>query len=265
MQDRRARAARTDGVRRLLTVCATAVAFGACGGEQPKTASAPPIAIGVRVPGATELRAANPGSGSALMLEDVRRPGMHPRDVCFVLALERQPRAEADEHCIVEDPGGDVVELGAAKGVPEALGPPIAIVAGHAGAAVRKLLLEVAGESHQLPLSPGRGFLALLPASYRGTVALVARKADGTVSTQSFALPRPLVTQPTVRRPGAVVDGEIGEDVIGERESDLRRRLGAPAARRGSCLFYQQVGRPRGGWELCLRHGRVSRARWHGS
>jgi hypothetical protein len=59
---------------------------------------------------------------------------------------------------------------------------------------------------------------------------------------------------------GAVFDGEIGKDVIGERERHLLQRLGSPAARERDCLRYAMVGRPRGAWNLCLERGRVARA-----
>lgn len=237
-----------------------AAAVGGCGGEDRRAPAAPPIAIGVPVAPAL-LWAANPGGGSRLLLASEPRRGMHPRDVCLRLALEREHPAEADEHCALTDPDGGVVELRAAKGVPDALGPAISIVTGHAGARVRKLLLKVESRSHELSLSEHRGFLAVLPASYQGRVALVARKADGTVATQSFALPHPRVSPHLYRRAGAVFAGEIGADVIGEREKHLLRRLGAPAARHGSCLRYGQVGRAGDAWELCLERGRVARAR----
>jgi hypothetical protein len=136
-----------------------------------------------------------PGGGSGLLLTDVRPGHTHSGDVCFRLALDRQARAPADEYCAVRDPHGGVAELRPSKRVPEGAGPPVSIVAGHAGPRVRKLLLEVEGRSHELPLSAGRGFLAVLPRWYAGRLALVARRADGTVATHSFALPRPRMSR----------------------------------------------------------------------
>jgi hypothetical protein len=239
-----------------LLVAAAVASAARSGGDRPT--AAPPIEVGVPV--AHALRAANPGGGSGLLLSAVFRRGLHRRDVCLRLALERQNPAEADVHCVVRDPGGGVVELWATKGVPEALGPAVSVVAGHAGRRVRKLVLEAGPESRELPLSTGRDFLALLPASYRGSVALVARNADGTVARLAFALPPPPETHPRYRRPGAVFAGDIGEDVIGDRRPDLLRRLGAPAAHHGSCLYYEVVGGVPSAWVLCLEGGRVARA-----
>jgi hypothetical protein len=217
----------------------------ACEEEPSPDTASPHVAVGVELPGESGLWAGNPEGGPAILLAPVRKEGMDPRDACFRLGLEREPRAEANVYCAVKDRDGGVVELGASV-----LGP-LTAVAGHAGAAVRKLLLEVAGRSVELPVSGDGAFLALLPASYRGNVALVARNGDGTVATRSFA---------AVRRQGAVFDGEIGKPVMDDRREELVRRFGPPAARRGSCWFYERVGAPGFRWKLCFEGRRVARA-----
>lgn len=175
-----------------LLACAPLAACS--GGDAP--ASRAPVAVGVPV-GAVRLWAGNPHGGPGVTLVRVRRAGMDRRDVCLRLGVAGTGRAEADEHCLVRDPADAVVWERAEKGLP---GGAVTVVAGHAGAQVRKLVLEVAEESHQLPVARGGGFLAVLPHSYRGRVALVARRADGTVATQSTTLRR---------RPGAVEDGRV--------------------------------------------------------
>jgi hypothetical protein len=84
--------------------------------------------------------------------------------------------------------------------------------------------------------------------------------AAGTV-TRSFTLPLPArwslrASRHPHRRPGAVFDDEIGENILLRSDDEIVRRFGAPAAVRTEhgrrCAYYEVVGRPRQDWRFCF-------------
>jgi hypothetical protein len=232
-------------VRVALLALSAALALVACDDERPRVERAPPIAIGVPMPDPGRLWAGNPAGGAGVVLERARRPGMNPRDACFRIGFEGRA---SSRFCAVKDPDGGVIEFDAS------VSGPVSVITGHAGRAVRRLFVEVEGESHELPRTRDGAFLALLPASYRGNVMLVARNGDGTVATHSFA---------AVRRRGVVFGGEIGKAVMDDARQAVLRHLGPPRSRDGRCWLYGEVGSPKVRWTLCFEEGRVARA-WAG-
>jgi hypothetical protein len=63
------------------------------------------------------------------------------------------------------------------------------------------------------------------------------------------------------RVPGTIYPDEIGENIVGLHTPYKRlvQLFGAPAARRGSCVYYHLAGHSRG-WQFCLTKGRVTSA-----
>ena len=63
------------------------------------------------------------------------------------------------------------------------------------------------------------------------------------------------------RVPGTIYPDEVGESIVGLQTTYKRlvRLFGAPAARRGSCVYYHLAGHDRG-WRFCLTKGRVTSA-----
>jgi hypothetical protein len=66
------------------------------------------------------------------------------------------------------------------------------------------------------------------------------------------------------RRPGAVFNGEIGENIVGTPYRDIVKRFGQPLATLSSnrgerCVYYDVVGYDTG-WSFCFMHGTVTAA-----
>lgn len=174
------------------------------------------------------------------------------RDVCVATARRRESLFEANEYCgvVSEDDFWSFTTSDRAVG-------------GFAPRAVRRVSVSGQGAHHlRLPLSRHRTFLALFPASVRGTVVVSARLRDGRLRRQRLRLPPPLrrPVHPR-RRPGAVFSDEVGEDIIGVSERRLLRRFGPPVTiTRGGqpgCIYYELVGDLSDGWTFCIADGRV--------
>jgi hypothetical protein len=169
----------------------------------------------------------------------------------------------------VSIPGPGTVELRtpraaasfvARDGIPDRFGAAPTVVSGVAPAGVRAVRLTGAGGTRTLPLSTHRAFLAIFAPSVRGRVSLVSVGAAGVV-TRSFTLPLPSrwslrPSRHPHRRPGAVFDDEVGENVLLRSYDEIVRRFGAPAAARTEhgrrCAYYEVVGRARDDWRFCF-------------
>ena len=121
-----------------------------------------------------------------------------------------------------------------------------------------------------VPVGRGRCHCQLIACSSRdsrsaarGPVRVVATLADGHQFTRFFQLPlsrgRATDRNPRYRRPGAVFNDEIGENIVGQSFRGIVSRFGAPlktfSGRSGArCAYYDVVGYPTG-WVFCFRHG----------
>jgi hypothetical protein len=205
-------------------------------------------------PGTTELRATAPGGGPEWFAGVVTPPRGRPNDVCVITGLVVR-RREANVSCdvAVEDAATSFV---AAYGVPDRYGAPPTVVSGVASPTVRAVRLEGPGGRFTLPLSAHRAFLAVYAAGLRGRVRVASVRADG-VSMRSVRLgvPLRLSLRPhhVHRRPGAVFNDEIGENIVRLTYRQVVRRFGPPAVRTGRCAYYELVGWKDRGWMFCFR------------
>jgi hypothetical protein len=261
-----------------LALAGAVAAFAACGESQPALrdpATTVPSSIRARLSpgsltvgqpvqarrvrsirrGTVELRALSPGGSAPLRLLFFPYSRRDSRDVCLGTAFEDEDLFEADEYCgVVTDTDPWVSAFG---GYPqfEHDRTPI-VIAGFAPPGVASVTLRGPGGSHPLPLSIHRTFLAMYRGRVRGTATLIGKRGDGSTSRQTLKLPpRPPPNHPR-RRPGAVFNDEIGEDIVGVSRRELQGRFGPPVrvlsgGRRG-CVYYELVGDIKSGWEFCI-------------
>jgi hypothetical protein len=258
----------------LVAAAVVAVALAACGTSveppRPAARTASPLSVGrpiaprrvtVPGPGKVELRALSPTrSGRPTWLAIVlSTPGADPRDVCVATGLARRSLGEANTYCAVRTPR-DAASFVARDGIPDRDGAAPIVVSGVAPPGVRAVRLTGAAGTRTLPLSAHRAFLAVLAPSVRGRVRVVSVGRTG-VATRSFVLPLPprwslRRSRHPHRRPGAVFDDEVGENILLRSYEEIVRRFGAPAAQRTEhgrrCAYYEVVGRARDGWRFCF-------------
>jgi hypothetical protein len=264
------------GPRAVLLAAAALAAtpLASCGSSteprRPATRTPSPVSVGrpiaprrvtVPGPGAVELRAPSPtGHGGPTWLAIVLSTrGADPRDVCVATGLAERSLGEANTYCAVRAPGVAATFV-AQAGIPDRYGAAPTVVSGVAPAGVRAVRLTGAGGSRTLPLSAHRAFLAVYAPSVRGRVSIVSVGRDG-LMTSSFVLPLPARwslrrSRHPHRRPGAVFDDEVGENILLRSYGEIVRRFGAPVAVRTEqgrrCAYYEVVGRPGDGWRFCF-------------
>lgn len=220
-----------------------------------------PRPVTVRGPGTVELRARSPtGHGRPAWLAIVlSTPGADPRDVCVATGLAGRSLGEANTSCAVRTPRA-AASFVARDGIPDRYGAAPTVVSGVAPPGVRAVRLTAAGGTRTLPLSTHRAFLAVYAPSVRGRVGIVSVDRAGT-TTSSFVLPLPprwslRRSRHPHRRPGAVFDDEVGENILLRSYDEIVRRFGAPAAVRTEhgrrCAYYEVVGRALDDWRLCF-------------
>jgi hypothetical protein len=215
------------------------------------------------VPGTVELRVADPARPElpSLFVSLGRVVVREPKDVCFATYAANQSPEDGDAGCQVRGAQPLVLMLGTAY---IAGSDPLASftsVSGQVNPDVTHLQLIAPGATHlSLPLSSHRVFSVAFWPSVRGTARLVAQLADGGSFAHAFTLPlthRELGAWPRVRRPGAVFNCEIGENVVTKSYRQIIRRYGPPlktfATRHHTrCIYYDIVGYPTG-WTFCSR------------
>jgi hypothetical protein len=263
------------GPRCVLVVAAVAAApLASCGtSAQPRPPAARahgPLSVGrpiaprrVTVPGTgtVELRAPSPTRGGrpAWLAIVLSTPGADPRDVCIATGLAGRSLGEANTYCAVRALRA-AASFVAREGIPDRYGAAPTLVSGVAPPSVRAVRLTGAGGTRTLPLSTHRAFLAVYAPSVRGRVRIVSVGRDGPVTT-SFVLPLPARwslrrSRHPHRRPGAVFDDEVGENILLRSYDEIVRRFGAPVAVRTEqgrrCAYYEVVGRPRDGRRFCF-------------
>jgi hypothetical protein len=216
--------------------------------------------VGERKVGAGTLEliapAVGPGRSPGARLLIPRVVGANPRDLCVITVSAGLSSSEGDESCDVRARGQAAVFV-FRPGVPAALGEPRTVVAGIAGPDVTRVELVGPSGRRVLPLSADRGFLALYARRARGPLRVIARTATGRASVRRFMLPlrgRAIFARHVHRRPGAVFNDEVGENILRTSEAGRRRRFGTPAAvcTQGAvrCVFYAVVGQGHRGWRF---------------
>jgi hypothetical protein len=263
------------GPRCILVAAAVAAApLASCGTsaapQRPATRTQDPVAVGrpiaprrVTVPatGTVELRAPSPTRGGrpAWLAIVLATPGADPRDVCVATGLAGRSLGEANTYCAVRTARA-AASFVARDGVPDRYGAAPTVVSGVAPPSVRAVRLTGAGGTRTLPLSTHRAFLAVYAPSVRGRVSIVSVGRAG-LMTSSFVLPLPARwslrrSRHPHRRPGAVFDDEVGENILLRGYGEIVRRFGVPVAVRTEqgrrCAYYEVVGRPRDGWRFCF-------------
>jgi hypothetical protein len=215
--------------------------------------------------GTVELSAADPTRSSrpSLFVTLIRAIPREPRDVCFGVYAGNENPADGDVGCQVRGADPLVSSVGEAA-VPGRVQASFATyVLGQAPSDVRRVELFGPGGVRMLPLSTGRVFLARFALATRGRVRVVATFADGHRFTRSFNLPlsrgRASDRNPRYRRPGAVFNDEVGENIVGQSFRGIVSRFGAPLKTfwgngGARCAYYDVVGYPTG-WVFCFMHG----------
>lgn len=215
--------------------------------------------------GTRELAAGDPAHslGPPLFATLIRAVQREPRDVCFGVYAGDESPADGDVACQVRSHDPLVVIAGDAAIPGRARASFATYVLGQASADVRRLALIGPNGTRTLPLSLHRLFLARFAPAARGPVRLVATSADGRRFSRVFSLP---VSSSQAddrrwrnRRPGAVFNDEVGENILSASYQQIVRRFGAPlktSIRPGGerCGYYDVVGYPTG-WMFCFKHG----------
>ncbi len=238
------------------------------------------VAAGVPVPvrsvkagaasGTLQLRAVGPGRSSrggvlATLVTPIAR---EPDDVCFdVYAASEDPTA-GDVLCSVRGQGRLVGLIGESS-VPGARPwRQLSYVVGQAPAGVVRVELLALNGSRELRLSAAHMFLATFAPAARGRVELRATLSDGQTLTDAFMLPlsstQTQAFSDRYRRPGAVFNNEVGENIIGTRYREIVKRFGQPLATLSNshgmrCVYYDVVGFDNG-WSFCFKHGTMTAA-----
>jgi hypothetical protein len=132
---------------------------------------------------------------------------------------------------------------------------------------IRVELLGLNG-SRNLRLSAAHMFLATFTQAARGRVELRATVSDGQTLTNAFTLPLSTAQMQAFsdryRRPGAVFNGEIDENIVGTPHREIVKRFGQPLATLSNshgerCVYYDVVGYDTG-WSFCFKHGTMTAA-----
>jgi hypothetical protein len=234
------------------------------------------VAVGMPVPirsvkagagsGVLQLQAVGLGRSShvdvlATLLKPVPR---EPDDVCFYISAAIADPAADDVACSVQGHGRLVSVIG--SNIPGA--GPLSYVVGQAPSDVIRVELIGLGGSRELRLSGAHMFLAAFAQAARGRMELRATLSDGQTLTNAFALPLSSAQiqafSDRYRRPGAVFNGEIDENIVGSPYREIVKRFGPPLATLGNrlgqrCVYYDVVGYENG-WSFCFKHGTMTSA-----
>jgi hypothetical protein len=234
------------------------------------------VAVGMPVPvrginagaasGTLQLQAVGPGrsSHSDLLATLVKPVAREPDDVCFGVYAAREA-GDGDVQCSVRGRGRLVSVIGESS-IPGA--GTLSYLVGQAPPDVIRVELLGLNGSRTLPLSAAHMFLATFAQAARGRVELGATLSDGRNLTTAFTL---LVSSAQMRafsdryrRPGAVFNNEIDENILGTRYREIVKRFGQPLATLSNshgqrCVYYDVVGYDNG-WSFCFKHGTMTAA-----
>ena len=235
------------------------------------------VALGVPIPvrdinagaasGVLQLQAVGLGPSShdgvlATLVDPVSR---EIDDVCFGVYATGEAPVNGSVLCGVRRRGRLVSVMGESS-IPRA--GTLRYLVGQAPPGVTRLELLGLGGSHTLRLSAARMFLATFREAARGRVELRASLAEGRNLTSAFTLPLSSAQMQAFsdrfRRPGAVFNDEIGENIVGTPYRQVVKRFGRPLATltKGGgerCVYYDVVGYATG-WSFCFKHGTMTAA-----
>jgi hypothetical protein len=217
--------------------------------------------------GTLQLQAVGLGRSSheavlATLVDPVAR---EPDDVCFDVYATSEGPAYGDVLCGVRARDRLVSVIGE-NGIPHA--GTLSYLVGQAPASVRRIELLGLNGSRSLRLSAAHMFLATFAPAARGRVELRATLSDGRNLTNALTLPPSSAQMQAFsdryRRPGAVFNGEIDENIVGTPYREIVKRFGQPLAtlsdRHGDrCVYYDVVGYDTG-WSFCFKHGTMTAA-----
>jgi hypothetical protein len=235
------------------------------------------VAVGMPVPvrgvkagaasGALQLQAVGLGRSShwgvlATLVNPVAR---EPDDVCFGVYAASEDPVDGDVLCSVRGHGRLVGVIGGSS-IPGA--GPLSYLVGQAPPGVIRVELLGLNDSRELRLSAAHMFLATFAQAARGRVRLRATLSDGRKLTNAFTLPLSSAQMQAFsdryRRPGAVFNGEIDENIVRTPYREIVKRFGQPLATLSNshgerCVYYDVVGYDTG-WSLCFKHGTMTAA-----
>jgi hypothetical protein len=236
-------------------------------------AGMPALARSVKVgatSGTLQLQAVGPGRSSrggviATLVNPVAR---EPGDVCFGVYAASENPVDGDVLCSVRGHGRLVGVIGESS-IPSAGRPKqVSYLVGQAPPGVIRVELLGLNGSLRLRLSAAHMFLATFAQAARGRVELRATLADGRNLTIVFTLPlssgQTRAFSDRYRRPGAVFNNEIDENILGTRYREIVKRFGQPLATLSNshserCVYYDVIGYDTG-WSFCFKHGTMTAA-----
>jgi hypothetical protein len=261
-----------------ITVVVAVVALSLRHGPAPRTQPGSNlVAVGLPVPvrgvkagaasGALQLQAVGLGRSShrrvlATLVTPVAR---EPDDVCFDVYAASEDPVDGDVLCSVRGQGRLVGVIGESN-IPGV--GPLSYVVGQAPPGVIRVELLGLDGSRKLRLSAAHMFLATFAQAARGRVELRATLSDGRNLTNAFTLPLSSAELQAFsgryRRPGAVFNGEIDENIVGTPYREIVKRFGQPLATLSNshgtrCVYYDVVGYDTG-WSFCFKHGTMTTA-----
>jgi hypothetical protein len=214
---------------------------------------------------AVSLRRSSRWGVLATLVNPVAR---EPDDVCFGVYTAGEDPVEGDVLCSVRGHARLVSVIGEAS-IPGA-GPPrqLSYLVGQAPPGVMRIELLGLDGSRELRLSAAHMYLATFTQAARGPVELRATLSDGQTLTNAFTLPLSSAQMQAFsdryRRPGAVFNGEIDENIVGTPYRQIVKRFGQPLATLSNshgerCVYYDVVGYDTG-WSFCFKHGTMTSA-----
>jgi hypothetical protein len=230
------------------------------------------VAVGMPVParsmnvasesGVLQLQAVGRGRSPhgavvATLLKPVAR---EPDDVCFGVYAASEGPAYGDVQCSVRAHDRLVSVIGGAG--------TLSYLVGQAPPSVVRVELLAFNGSRNLRLSATHMFLATFAQVARGRVELRATLSDGRNLTTAFTLPLSSAEMQAFsdryRRPGAVFNGEVDENIVGTPYRQIVKRFGQPLAtlsnsRGQRCVYYDVIGY-HNGWSFCFKHGTMTAA-----
>ena len=217
--------------------------------------------------GALQLQAVGLGRSSrwGVLSTLVNPVAREADDVCFGVYTAGEDPVDGDVLCSVRGHGRLVSVIGE-DSIPGA--GPLSYLVGQAPPGGLRIELLGLDGSRKLRLSAAHMFLATFTQAARGLVALRATLSDGQPLTNAFTLPLSSAQMQAFsdryRRPGAVFNDEIDENIVGTPYRQIVKRFGQPRAtlsnRHGErCVYYDVVGYDTG-WSFCFKHGTMTAA-----
>jgi hypothetical protein len=217
--------------------------------------------------GTLQLRAVGPERSSHWrVLATLVNPVARERDdVCFDVYAASEDPVAGDVLCSVRGHGRLVGVIGESS-IPGA--GRLSYLVGQAPPGVIRVELLGLNGSRRLRLSAAHMFLATFAHAARGRVELRATLSDGRNLTNAFTLPLSSAQMHAFsdryRRPGAVFNGEIDENIVRTPYREIVKRFGQPLATLSNshgkrCVYYDVVGYATG-WSFCFKHGTMTAA-----